>query len=45
VLRLVLLTALLVAIGIARLAGLSPDEALHLAGQFLIAHLGAPRAF
>ena len=43
VLRVVLLTALLLATGISRLGGITPDDLLRLAGQVLSGHLGALR--
>jgi hypothetical protein len=45
VLRLVLLTAGLVAVGISKLAGLTPHDLLRLAGQLLAGHPGALRGF
>jgi hypothetical protein len=45
VLRLVLLTALLVGVGISKLAGITPHDLMGLAGQLLAGHPGALTGF
>jgi len=45
VLRLVLLTALLIATGLSRLVGLTPDDLFRVTRQLLTGHLGTLRGF